>query len=193
MVAGPDLDEELVDELPADYPAARPRRFGGCMRLGLGERVPCVFLTCRANLLSDEIVGPLWDGEAPLEGRATCALRVAAAGRHSSVEISKLTAFCETTCEEWSRRSIVKLLAGLGVDEFLLVDKRGRQRFSRPRIHGFRVDRGGFTDLAELVAKLPERPKVNTAPGRVLTVEEVAREYAGRMTRPISPAARKRR
>src|ERR1017187_6251452 len=67
-------EPELVDELSADYPAARPRRYGACLRLGLGERMPCVFMTCRFNLLADEIQGPRWDGESELGGRPTCAL-----------------------------------------------------------------------------------------------------------------------
>jgi hypothetical protein len=171
-------EPELVDELPADYPDRRPRRYGACLRLGLGERVPCVFVTCRHNLLSDEIAGPLWDGETSIKGLATCALRVAAEGRHSSVTISKLTVFCESTVEEWARRSSAKLLLGLGIDEFIRLGK-----YKKPRVHEHLRASPSLGNLAVLVEAAWKRgmPALNVPPARRLKRAEAEAAYPGKV------------
>lgn len=169
-------EPEPVDERPADYPDRRPRRYGACLRLGLGERLPCVFLTCRFNLLADELQGPRWDGESPLEGRATCALRVAAEGRHNAEALASVMGHCESTIEEWLRRGQAKYLWRLGINEFI---RDGR--FRRPKHHGCKLDSGGTDGLAALVEarfRLP-MPPLNTAPVRRLSREEVERVYPG--------------
>jgi hypothetical protein len=166
-------EPELVDELPADYPAARPRRYGACLRLGLGERMPCVFMTCRFNLLADEIQGPRWDGESELGGRPTCALRVAAEGQHSTVNLAALSGYCKSTIEEAVRHCISAFKAGLGIAEFNWP----------PKHRGFKVQATETDGLAALVEALFRRglPPLKTSPVRRLSRAEVERLHPGKV------------
>jgi hypothetical protein len=166
-------EPELVDELPANYPAARPRRYGACLRLGLGITMPCPFATCRYSLLSDELKGEMWDGEADLGDRPTCSLAVASEGRHSSVTLAKLTTHCESSIEEWVRRSIRAFKAGLGIAEFNWP----------PKHRGFKVLAAETDGLAALVEALFRRglPPLKTSPVRHLTRDEVEATYPGKV------------
>jgi hypothetical protein len=180
QVADPDLD----DELPANYPAARPRRYGACARLRLGTAtMPCVFLTCRHNLLSDELTGPKWDGESSLQGRPTCSLRFAAEGKHNAAAIGETGGWCVSTVEDWLRRALVALLLGLGVDEFIRTDKHGKQRFREPGTHEHLRASTRFGDISNLVdAAFKSLPPLNAPPVRHLTRAEAEQFYPGRVS-----------
>jgi hypothetical protein len=162
-------EPELVDELPPDYPARRPRRYGDCLRLGLGITMPCPFATCRYSLLSDELRGEMWDGEADLGDRPTCSLAVASEGRHSSVTLAKLTTHCESSIEEWVRRGVRAVKEGLGIAEFDWP----------PMNRGFKVQSTELDGLASLVEALFKRglPPLKTPPVRHLTKAQVTRIY----------------
>jgi hypothetical protein len=165
-------EPELVDEMPADYPLRRPRTYAYCLAIGLGITVPCCFATCRHSLLSDELRGEMLP-DLDLWERETCVLAVASRGRHSTMELVKITGHCESVIEAIQRGGILKLLAGLGINEFL---RNGK--FKRPRLHGCGLDTGrdGFHDLVEARFKRG-LPLLNTPPVRRLTRAEVARLY----------------
>jgi hypothetical protein len=174
-VTGLQLDEDgqtCHPELPADYPLRRPKRFAYCEAIGLGEIVPCAFATCRHNLLSDEYKGEVRPDVDPWEVE-TCALVVARRRVHSKVEVSKITGHCESVTEEWLRRSVKAVKQQLGL-----------QDFQAPAVnHGHKPDTD-CSGLAELVAKMPERPKLNMPPVKILTKEQVAALYGRRMVSP---------
>ena len=172
-VLGPQVDEDgeaFHPEVPADYPTSRPHSFSVCRDVGLGDRWPCCFASCRHNLLADELRGDtLADDD--IWARETCALSVAARGAHNTVELAKVMGHCESVVEEAQRRGIAALKSGLGLDEFDWP----------PRIHGFRPDQDGATKFAEQVAKLPERPHIVAPAVKVLSRKEVAALYGRKM------------
>ena len=151
-------------------PDRRPKLFAFCECIGLGDRIPCPFATCTHSLLSDELRGEML-AEVDLWEKETCSLAVAGRGRHSSVELAKLTGHCETSIEETSRRCIRALKEGLGVDEFDWP----------PKHHGFKPDHDGMTEFSEQVARTPERPGIIAPPVRHLTRREVAAVYGRKL------------
>jgi hypothetical protein len=162
--------ETFHPELPDDYPERRPRTFGYCQSLGLGDRVPCAFATCRHSLLSDELRGEMLP-DVDLWQRETCSLVVAARGRHSSLQVATTTGLCETTAEKWSRRCIASVKAKLG-----LADTEWP-----PRLRGFKLQTTELDGLAALVEKMPERPQVNAPPVKRLTRHQVVAIYGRKL------------
>jgi hypothetical protein len=156
--------------LPADYPDRRPKRYAYCQCLGLGTKVPCGFASCRHSLLSDEYRGAMAGEDVDLWTRETCSLAVARRRRHNALEIAAITSFCETTAEEWLRRAVKAVKAGLGIAECDWP----------PQHKGYRIQPTEFFGITELVAKMPERPKLNVPLGRTLSRAEVALLYGAR-------------
>jgi hypothetical protein len=175
-VTGLQLDEDgqpYHPDLLADYPERRPKTFAYCQALGLGEIVPCAFATCRHNLLSDELKGEMRADVDPWQVE-TCSLVVARRRCHSSVEVAKISGLCETTTEEWTRRSMAAVKTRLGLQDTQWP----------PRNHGFKLQTTDCDGLAELVAKMPERPKLNAPPVKILTREQVASLYGSKLVSP---------
>jgi hypothetical protein len=155
------------------YPERRPRTFAYCQSLGLGDAFPCAFASCRHSLLSDELMGETRADVDPWTVE-TCSLAVASRRRHSSVEVAQITGLCESTTEEWLRRARAALKRGLGLEDVQWP----------PQNRGFKIQSGDCDGLAELVAKMPERPKVNTPPVKILTREQVAALYGRKFVSP---------
>jgi hypothetical protein len=166
-------------ELPAWYPEARPKMFGDCQRLGLGVSVPCAFATCRHNLLADAYRvlhgGPRVDDtlgeDDDLWERETCSLAVAGRGRHRMLAVASMSALYVGTAENWQERAVATVMKRLGLEG-------GKPR---PRhIEKGDDETGEWYMTAEELAR---KPKSASPPVRTLSREEIAREYAGRMTR----------
>ena len=158
-------DSPEPDELD-DYPLRRPRTFAFCQVIGLGDRMPCGFASCRHNLLSDELRGETFTDTVDLWQIETCSLAVAARGRRSALEVARITGLCESSVEEWQRRGIRKIKAKLDIAEFDWP----------PMNRGFKLDVKGVDGLDRLVAarwKLP-MPALKVAPVKLLTREQAA-------------------
>jgi hypothetical protein len=155
-----------------NYPERRPRTYGYCQALGLGDRMPCAFATCKHSLLSDEYRrgdrnGEMHDEDVDLWAIETCSLAVAARGKHGTLEVVAISGHCETTVEEWSRRGLRKYKAALGIEDATWP----------PKYKGYKIQSTETDGLDKLVAKMPERPNIKSPPVKVLTREQVAALY----------------
>ena len=176
-VTGLQLDEDgqpCHPELPDDYPDRRPKTFAYCESLGLGTVVPCAFATCRHNLLSDELRVEMHGDDPDPWAVETCALAVARRGRHSSLQLIKIMAHCESTVEEASRRSISAIKRKLDLVDFEWP----------PRIRKCKLDSEEDDGITELVVKMPERQPVTAPTVKILTKQQVAAIYGRKMVHP---------
>ncbi len=81
---------------------------------------------------------------------------------------------CETSIEEWQRRVLRSIKSGLGIQEATWP----------PQHRGYKLGSTEVDGLADLVAKMPERPPITTPPVRRLSEAEVARLYGKGMLSP---------
>jgi hypothetical protein len=179
----------FVPELPPDYPDRRPKLFAFCQSIGLGDRWPCTFGTCRHSLLADEDTpGGETMPDADLWTVETCSLAVAARGRHTAAEVGRLFGLCESSIEEFTRRAEGNLLSGLDCDELVEIH-RGQLRRARPaggRLVRFKFDKCGMDGLHHLVERRWKAGiSVNSPPVRKLSAAEVRKLYPGAK---LSPA-----
>jgi hypothetical protein len=163
-----------VDEHEEPYLRARPRTYGECVVRGLGTTRPCPHASCRHSLLSDEMKGQTHGDDVDLETVETCSLAVAGRGPHSSVEISRLTVFCESSVEEWVRRGVRAVKEGLGISEFNWP----------PQNHGYKLQSTETDGLTVLVENLFRRglPPLKTPPVRHLSRAEAEQLYPGKVS-----------
>jgi len=190
MVEEPDqaepVEEPELDELPAEYPLRRPRTYAYCLAIGLGSTMPCVWASCRHNLLVDELMGETHGEDVDLRTVETCSLAVAGRGPHSTARaMPALTGLAESTAEEVLRRGLAKTMAALGLDEYTRV-QHGQLRFIRPKQRVLRPSKRDLDGICALVEALFKRglPPLNAPPVRHLSPAEVGRLYGSSRVHP---------